>query len=83
VRAKACWEGLVRRGRAEGGLCGGAGRGEDVAPDSQDALLELCLLAGLLSLSDSELPLLTSDFYSKHMLPAKPPGTHLPPTLPL
>ena len=33
-----------------------------------------CLFGGLHSVEDSELPILTSDFYSKHMLPAKPEG---------
>lgn len=33
-----------------------------------------CLLGGLQSVDDSELPMLTSDFYSKHMLRLKPDG---------
>lgn len=36
--------------------------------------MQECLLGGLHSLEDSELPIQTSDFYSKHMLPAKPEG---------
>lgn len=36
--------------------------------------MQECLLGGLQSLTDAELPILTSDFYSKHMLPAKPEG---------
>jgi translation initiation factor 2D len=39
--------------------------------------LQECLLGGLQSLQDAELPILTSDFYSKHMLPAKPEGAEL------
>ena len=35
---------------------------------------QACLLGGLHSLADAELPIQTSDFYSKHMLPAKPEG---------
>lgn len=49
-------------------------REEAGSSDNQDELVELCLLRGLHSLTDAELPLQTSDFYSKHMLPAKPPG---------
>ena len=37
-----------------------------------------CLFGGLHSVEDSELPILTSDFYSKHMLPAKPEGVRRP-----
>ena len=33
-----------------------------------------CLLGGLQAVSDGELPMLTSDFYAKHMIPAKPEG---------
>ena len=44
------------------------------ALESQDQLLEYCLLAGLRRVPTSELPCLTSDFYSKYMLPAKPAG---------
>ena len=44
------------------------------APESQDQLLEYCLLAGLRRIPPTELPCLTSDFYSKYMLPAKPAG---------
>ena len=34
----------------------------------------MCLLEGLHAVTDGELPMLTSDFYAKHMLPAKPEG---------
>ena len=44
------------------------------ALESQDELLHYCLLAGLRRVPPSELPCLTSDFYSKYMLPAKPAG---------
>ena len=33
-----------------------------------------CLIAGLHSLGDDVLPIMTSDFYSKHMQAAKPEG---------
>lgn len=36
--------------------------------------LQMCLFGGLQRVTDDELPLLTSDFYAKHMLPAKPEG---------
>ena len=52
---------------------------------SPDVVIEHCLLAGLHSLPDSGLPILTSDFYSKHMLPHKPPGareSHCNPHMP-
>ena len=42
---------------------------------------QACLLGGLQSLTDAELPIQTSDFYSKHMLPAKPEGESLTPFL--
>lgn len=47
---------------------------ESSASMSQDELAQHCLLAGLHSVADNELPIMTSDFYSKHMLPAKPQG---------
>ncbi len=52
-------------------LCRGQG---EAGVESQDTLVEQCLLKGLHSVSDAELPIQTSDFYSKHMLPAKSPG---------
>ncbi|CAK0786334.1 hypothetical protein CVIRNUC_009547 [Coccomyxa viridis] len=36
-------------------------------PQTQDELIELCLLKGLQSVTDEELPMLTSDLYAKHM----------------
>ncbi len=39
-----------------------------------NAGMQVCLLGGLQAVTDGELPLLTSDFYAKHMLPAKPEG---------
>lgn len=39
------------------------------------AVLQECLLGGLQSVADEDLPMLTSDFYSKHMLPSKSEGT--------
>ncbi len=36
--------------------------------------MEHCLLAGLLAVTDEELPVMLSDFYSKHMLANKPEG---------
>lgn len=53
----------------QAGSKGGEAGGMDM-----DAILECCLLGGLLAVPDGELPLLTSDFYSKYMLPAKPQG---------
>ncbi|CAL5226777.1 g9634 [Coccomyxa viridis] len=47
------------------------------APLSQDELIEVCLLEGLHAVTDGELPMLTSDFYAKHMLPAKPEGASM------
>ena len=41
---------------------------------SPDEIADSCLLAGLGTVSDKEMPIMTSDFYTKHMLPAKPPG---------
>lgn len=52
----------------------------DIDPDTpagQDALAEYCLLAALAGVADSDLPMLTSDLYSKHMVPAKPAGVTL------
>ena len=39
-----------------------------------DAVAVHCLLAGCHSVGDSELPIMTSDFQSKHMLPNLPEG---------
>lgn len=44
------------------------------AGGSQDEVIEACLLAGLHAVPDSALPMLSSDFYSKYMLPNRPPG---------
>lgn len=41
---------------------------------SPDEVAETCLLAGLMTVSDKEMPIMTSEFYTRHMLPAKPPG---------
>lgn len=38
-------------------------------------MIEHCLLAGLHAVEDSALPMLTSDFYAKVMLPNRPAGT--------
>lgn len=43
-------------------------------PTDPDGIVEYCLMAGLHSVTDAELPIMTSDFYSKHMLPNKPLG---------
>jgi translation initiation factor 2D len=50
-----------------------AGAGAAAAVD-MDALLEAAALGGLRSLKTSELPIMSSDFYSKHMQPLKPQG---------
>lgn len=39
-----------------------------------DAVAVHCLLAGCHSVSDDTLPIMTSDFQSKHMLPNLPEG---------
>jgi hypothetical protein len=43
-------------------------------PTDPDGIVEHCLLAGLLAVTDEELPIMLSDFYSKHMLANKPNG---------
>ncbi len=40
--------------------------------------MQVCLLEGLHAVTDGELPMLTSDFYAKYMLPAKPEGGCMP-----
>ncbi len=42
-----------------------------------DAVAVHCLLAGLHSVQDGELPIMTSDFQSKHMIPSLPEGRQL------
>ena len=37
--------------------------------------MQVCLLEGLHAVTDEQLPMLTSDFYAKYMLPAKPEGS--------
>ena len=44
----------------------------------ESAETQACLLGGLQAVTDDDLPMLTSDFYAKHMLPAKPEGGCLP-----
>ena len=39
-----------------------------------DTLLETSVLAGLQSLTNANLPIMTSDFYTKYMVPNKPEG---------
>jgi translation initiation factor 2D len=39
-----------------------------------DALLEAAAIGGLKSLKNADLPIMTSDFYSKYMLPHRPDG---------
>ena len=43
-------------------------------PTDPDGVVEHCLLVGLLAVTDEELPIMLSDFYSKHMLANKPDG---------
>ena len=70
---------------AEGGEAGGredAGGREEAAAEEpagpagldMDALLEHAVLAGLHTLKAAELPIQSSDFYTRHMVPAKPAG---------
>ncbi|BDA49270.1 Eukaryotic translation initiation factor 2D [Coccomyxa sp. Obi] len=55
-----------------------ARHGDAVASvEDPDQTIEACLLGGLQSVADEDLPMLTSDFYSKHMLPAKPDGANV------
>ncbi len=45
-------------------------------PEGMDAMLDWCLLRGLVDkVPDSELPIKCEEFYSKVMLPCRPPGT--------
>ncbi|PRW32977.1 Eukaryotic translation initiation factor 2D [Chlorella sorokiniana] len=53
---------------------GGAGAGGAV---DMDSLLEAAVLAGLQSLKNADLPIQAGDFYTKHMVPAKPEGVML------
>ena len=46
---------------------------------SQDELAEHCLAAGLVRVKDKDLPIITSDFYSKFMVPSRPAGSLLSP----
>ena len=41
---------------------------------SMDAIVERCLEGGLLAVPEAELPIMTSDFYTKYMLPCRPAG---------
>lgn len=51
-----------------------AGAGVDAGDSiSMDEALETALLAGVVALKSSDLPIQLSDFYAKYMLPAKPP----------
>jgi translation initiation factor 2D len=62
---------------AEGVAAAGTSNGGDAAAAAaidMDALLEAAVLAGLQNLKTADLPIQTSDFYTKHMLPAKPEG---------
>ena len=69
---------------SEGGSDGVGAQVAHPMPTDPDGVVEYCLMAGLHSVADAELPIMTSDFYSKHMLPNKPPGAHPrpPSTLP-
>lgn len=53
-------------GEAAGAAAGGA--------VDMDSLLEAAVLAGLHSLKNADLPIQAGDFYTKHMVPAKPEG---------
>ena len=44
---------------------------------TQDELAEHCLAAGLVRVKDKDLPIITSDFYSKFMVPSRLAGTLL------
>lgn len=53
---------------------------EQDKPMSMDEVVERCLLSGLLAVPEAELPIMASDFYTKYMLPCRPPGRFLQPT---
>lgn len=53
-------------GEAAGAAAGGA--------VDMDSLLEAAVLAGLHALKNADLPIQAGDFYTKHMVPAKPEG---------
>ena len=52
----------------------GPAQAEEDGPMSMDQIVEQCLEGGLLAVPDGELPIMTSDFYSKYMLPCRPAG---------
>ena len=54
---------------------------EQDEPMSMDEIVERCLLGGLLAVPETELPLMASDFYTKYMLPCRPPGELFHPCL--
>lgn len=58
-------------------------KAEDAAeqdePLSMDEVVERCLLGGLLAVPEAELPIMASDFYTKYMLPCRPPGNFCSP----
>lgn len=65
---------------AEGGVGGtegseaAAGAAATGSAVDMDSLLEAAVLAGLQSLKNADLPIQAGDFYTKHMVPAKPEG---------
>ncbi|KAL4422679.1 hypothetical protein ABPG75_008876 [Micractinium tetrahymenae] len=63
---------------SEGGEAVAAAEAGAAAPAggaaSMDALLEAAVLAGLQTLKNADLPIQCGDFYTKHMLPARPEG---------
>ncbi|EFN52364.1 hypothetical protein CHLNCDRAFT_138791 [Chlorella variabilis] len=62
-------------GEAAAGAAGpGPGPAGGGATLDMDAILEAAVLAGLHSLKSADLPIQTGDFYTKHMIPAKPEG---------
>ena len=60
-------------GLSVGGAAAAAAAAAAPAID-MDALLEAAALGGMQSVKTAELPLMASDFYTRHMQPLKPPG---------
>lgn len=52
----------------------GTAGGSSISGVEMDLLLEAAVLGGLQSLKTAELPIQTSDFYQRHMLPLRPEG---------
>lgn len=69
--------GAGRDGKSSNATSSAAAAAPAVDVSSPDAVAVHCLLAGLHSVQDGELPIMTSDFQSKHMIPSLPEGGQL------